>query len=122
MAKKPEPPKPATWTIFKIAARQEWFGTLEAADEREAIQKAAEEFKQPMDLAGGIEVTDWNPWAPFPKDENGRCIARLFPEYQIDDALAHGWARLEPNSPHPLAEYGDWLWWAGEGIPWLPKE
>jgi hypothetical protein len=39
MAKKPEPPKPTTWTIYKIAAKQTWVGTIEAVDQAEAIQK-----------------------------------------------------------------------------------
>ena len=26
MAKKPESPKPTTWTIYKLAARQVWLG------------------------------------------------------------------------------------------------
>jgi hypothetical protein len=47
MAKKPEPPKPTTWTIYKIAVRQERLGTVEAADEATAIEKAAPEFKVP---------------------------------------------------------------------------
>jgi hypothetical protein len=46
LAKKPEPPKPTTWTIYKIAAKQVWIGTVEAAAEAEAIEKAAAEFKQ----------------------------------------------------------------------------
>jgi hypothetical protein len=33
MAKKPEPPKPTTWTIYKTAAKQERLGTVEAPDE-----------------------------------------------------------------------------------------
>jgi len=44
MAKKPEPAKPTTWTIYKIAAKQIWLGTVEASDEREAIEKGANEF------------------------------------------------------------------------------
>jgi hypothetical protein len=47
MAKKPEPPKPTIWTIYKIAAKQTRLGTVEAADECAAIQKAAEEFRRP---------------------------------------------------------------------------
>jgi hypothetical protein len=43
MAKKPEPPKPTTWTIYKIAAKAVRLGTVEAA----AIEKAAAEFKVP---------------------------------------------------------------------------
>jgi len=47
MSRKPEPPQPTTWIIFKIAAKQTWLGTVEAADEREAIEKAAKEFEVP---------------------------------------------------------------------------
>jgi hypothetical protein len=45
MAKKPEPPKPTTWTIYKIAAKAVRLGTVEAADEATAIKKAAAESK-----------------------------------------------------------------------------
>jgi hypothetical protein len=45
MAKKPEPPKPTTWTIYKIAAKQERLGTVEAPDEATAMEKVAAEFK-----------------------------------------------------------------------------
>jgi len=47
MAKKAEPPKPTTWTIYKIAAKAVRLGTVEAADEATAIEKAAAEFKVP---------------------------------------------------------------------------
>jgi membrane-bound lytic murein transglycosylase B len=47
MAKKPEPQKPTNWTIYKIAAKQTWVGTVEAADEAKAIEKAAAEFRVP---------------------------------------------------------------------------
>jgi hypothetical protein len=47
MAKRPQPPKPTTWVIYKIAAKQIRLGMLEAVDESEAIQKAVAEFKQP---------------------------------------------------------------------------
>jgi membrane-bound lytic murein transglycosylase B len=47
MAKKPEPPKSTTWTIYKIAAKAVRLGTVEAADEATAIDKAAAEFKVP---------------------------------------------------------------------------
>jgi hypothetical protein len=45
MAKKPEPPKPTTWTIYKIASKAVRLGTVETADEATAIEKAAAEFK-----------------------------------------------------------------------------
>jgi hypothetical protein len=41
MPRKPEPPKPKTWTIYKVAAEAILLGTVEAP----AIKKAAEEFK-----------------------------------------------------------------------------
>jgi hypothetical protein len=47
MAKKPEPLKPMTWTIYKLAAKAERLGTVEAPDEATAIEKAAAEFKVP---------------------------------------------------------------------------
>jgi hypothetical protein len=45
MAKKPEPPKPISWSIYKIAAKRTWVGEVEATDERKAIEKAATEFR-----------------------------------------------------------------------------
>jgi hypothetical protein len=47
MAKKPDPPKPTNWTIYKLAARQERLGVVEAATEAEATEKAAVEFRVP---------------------------------------------------------------------------
>jgi hypothetical protein len=48
IAKKTEPPpQPITWTIYKIAAKQTWVGTVEAPDEATAIEKAAAEFRVP---------------------------------------------------------------------------
>jgi hypothetical protein len=47
VARKPGPTQPTRWTIYKLAAKQIWIGEVEAADEREAIEKAAEQFKQP---------------------------------------------------------------------------
>ncbi len=46
MPKKPQPPPPTTWTIYKVAAKQTRLGEVEAADEREAIERAAKEFGQ----------------------------------------------------------------------------
>jgi hypothetical protein len=42
----PKKPQPTTWTIYKVAAKQTRLGEVEAADEREAIEKAAKEFGQ----------------------------------------------------------------------------
>jgi hypothetical protein len=46
MTKKPPPPQPIIWSVFKIAAPQTWLGTVEADDELEAIEKAAAIFQQ----------------------------------------------------------------------------
>ena len=35
------------WAIYKIAKKQVWVGEVEAADEREAVEKAAAEFRVP---------------------------------------------------------------------------
>jgi hypothetical protein len=47
MAKKPEPPKPINWTVYKIANKLVWLGDVEAPDEAAALEKAAAEFKVP---------------------------------------------------------------------------
>jgi hypothetical protein len=47
MAKKPEPPKPTSWTIYKIAANAVRLGTVEAMDEAAAIERGAAKFKVP---------------------------------------------------------------------------
>jgi hypothetical protein len=47
MARKSEPPKPTTWSIYKIAAKAVRLGTVEAPDETTAIEKAAAEFRVP---------------------------------------------------------------------------
>jgi hypothetical protein len=43
--KKPQPPKPVVWTIYKLAAKAERLGTVEAPDEATAIERGAVEFK-----------------------------------------------------------------------------
>ena len=48
MAKKPEPPKPIVWKVYKIANKLVWLGGVEAPDEAGAVEKAAEEFKVPV--------------------------------------------------------------------------
>jgi hypothetical protein len=42
-----ETPALAWWTISKFAAKLQWVGEVEAVDQREAIEKAAEQFKVP---------------------------------------------------------------------------
>jgi hypothetical protein len=46
VAQKPEPPQPITWNIFRAAKKAVWVGEVEATDERDAIAKAADQFKQ----------------------------------------------------------------------------
>ncbi len=48
MAEKLEPPKPTTWSIYKIAKKAVWLGFVEAPDKDSAIEKAAAEFKVPV--------------------------------------------------------------------------
>jgi hypothetical protein len=47
MAKKPEPPKPIIWKVYKIANKLVWLGAVEAPDEADAMEKAPAEFKVP---------------------------------------------------------------------------
>jgi hypothetical protein len=42
-----QPPQLIKWGIYKVAAKQTWLGEIEAANEAEAIEKAAKEFRQP---------------------------------------------------------------------------
>jgi hypothetical protein len=43
MPRKPELPPPPTWDVFRVAHRAIWLGTVEATDERDAIEKVAKE-------------------------------------------------------------------------------
>jgi hypothetical protein len=48
MPKRPsrqQPPPISSWGIFRAAAKAKPLGTVEAADEAEAIEKAAAQFK-----------------------------------------------------------------------------
>jgi hypothetical protein len=46
MAKKPEPPPELTaWSVYKIAKKAVWLGTVEAPDKQASVEKAAAEFK-----------------------------------------------------------------------------
>lgn len=61
--------------------------------------------------------------ARFPKDGDGRVVSgfcRPFAHHQIEEALKHGWVRMEPNCAHPLEDHGDWLFNFGDGELWLP--
>jgi hypothetical protein len=56
MAKKPEPPKPTSWTIYKIASKAVWLEEVGAPDEAPAIEKAAaiHGMRVKQRAAGGI--------------------------------------------------------------------
>ena len=45
MPRKSEQPKPKIWTIYKVAAKAIWLGTIAASDKKTAIEAAAKEFK-----------------------------------------------------------------------------
>jgi hypothetical protein len=40
---------PLRWAIYIACAKLQWLGEVEAASEKEAIAKGAEEFKQPKE-------------------------------------------------------------------------
>ena len=46
MTKQPTPPS-IRWDIYTLAPKQTWTGEVEASDEREAIDIAANEFRLP---------------------------------------------------------------------------
>jgi hypothetical protein len=41
MATKPEPPPLSTWDVFRVAHKAIWLGTVEAANEQDAIEQVA---------------------------------------------------------------------------------
>jgi hypothetical protein len=46
--KQKQPPRRTKWHVYyKLPPRREWVGEIKAVDEREAIEIAAKEFKQP---------------------------------------------------------------------------
>jgi hypothetical protein len=53
MAKKPEPPKPISWNVDKLASKAVWLGEVEAPDEATAMERAAADFKVPDYEADG---------------------------------------------------------------------
>jgi hypothetical protein len=46
MAKKPEPPKPISWSVHKMAAKAVRLGTVEAADEAPLSRRRSSIAKQ----------------------------------------------------------------------------
>jgi hypothetical protein len=45
MAKKPEPPVPITWDVYRAAHKPKIVGSVQAVDADEAVQKAAQEIQ-----------------------------------------------------------------------------
>jgi hypothetical protein len=45
MAKKPELPKLITWDVYRAANKPKAVGSVQAVDAKEAVEKAAQEFK-----------------------------------------------------------------------------
>jgi hypothetical protein len=45
MGKKPEPPNPTSWDIYRAASKAKRIGSVEAADADAAIEAPAKEFK-----------------------------------------------------------------------------
>jgi hypothetical protein len=45
MPKKPVPPKPTSFDVYKIADKAIWLGAIEAPDRQAAVESAAQEFK-----------------------------------------------------------------------------
>jgi hypothetical protein len=43
MTRKPEPPPLSTFDVSKAASKAVWLATIEAADERDAIERVAKE-------------------------------------------------------------------------------
>jgi hypothetical protein len=54
VTKKPQPPKPVRWGIYKLAAKQTWIDEVEVATEAEAIEKTAGEFKGEADCGAAM--------------------------------------------------------------------
>jgi hypothetical protein len=82
MAKKPEPPKPTTWNIYKFASKAVWLGTVEAPDEATAMEKAAAEFQGACQQIDGAEaMTAAKAKSPAPTfSETGRTTLRCRPK------------------------------------------
>jgi hypothetical protein len=47
MPRKPEPPPLSTFDVFKLAKKAMWLATVEATDERDAIERVARERNIP---------------------------------------------------------------------------
>jgi hypothetical protein len=75
--KKPEPPLLSTFDVFRVAHKAIWLGTVEASDERDAIQRVASSLSDLAHCAGSgrigslirpFYVTGWQAVEQFPPD------------------------------------------------------
>jgi hypothetical protein len=64
MAKKPEPPKPIIWNVYKIASKAVWLAAVEVLDEAAAIERGAAEFKVPATKLIGRYADEPAPYRP----------------------------------------------------------
>jgi hypothetical protein len=42
MARKPEPPTPTSWNVYKVAQKAIWLGTVEAPDKKGCYRSSGE--------------------------------------------------------------------------------
>ena len=47
MVKKPEPTKPISWNVYRIASNAVWLDEVQAPDEATAMEKAAAAIQSP---------------------------------------------------------------------------
>jgi hypothetical protein len=82
MAEKPEPPPQLTaWSVYKIAKKAAWLGTVEAPDDATAIEKAPAEFKVPANRLMAIRPCPAKAKSPAVNSSvNGRTTWRSRPK------------------------------------------
>jgi hypothetical protein len=76
MPKKPEPPKPTSWDVYKIAKKAVWLGTVEAPDKRYGVctQCGGDD---PVSWIVAWLLRRWNPITVPVLDHNGDVVAIL---------------------------------------------
>jgi hypothetical protein len=72
MARKPEPAKPITWNVYKIASKVVWLGAVEASDETDAMEKGSAEFNVPALMAITVITSRRGPRGPQDRPEGIR--------------------------------------------------
>jgi hypothetical protein len=60
MARKPEPPQPICWDIYRAASKVKWIGSVEAADADAAIESGGQRVQDRCVAADrSAAVTTW---------------------------------------------------------------